>query len=67
MNLQSLFTRQRIAALLVTAGIAVTCSSATQAASIAWTFSEIVNIGGAQSETGTGFLANTGDLVFAEN
>ena len=37
------------------------------AATISWTLSEIVNIGGAQSETGTGFLATDGTLLFAEN
>jgi hypothetical protein len=42
-------------------------STSAQADTISWTFSEIVNIGGAQAETGTGFLDNSGTLEVAEN
>lgn len=66
MNSQQLFTCRGIALTVATALLAFSPGAAL-AASISWSFSEIVNIGGAQSETGTGFLASDGDLVFAEN
>ncbi|MDA7535429.1 PEP-CTERM sorting domain-containing protein [bacterium] len=39
----------------------------THAATISWNFSEIVNTGGAQNTTGTGFLATSGTFLYAEN
>lgn len=59
---QRLLTTLAIAAALLAFSPGV-----VSAATINWTFSEIVNIGGAQSETGTGFLVPAGDLAFAEN
>ena len=62
-NLNIITKRSALIAGALSAVLATTSSAAT----ISWSLSEIVNIGTAQSETGTGFLASDGTLLFAEN